>query len=142
MPLDQHFHKCDQFLSQVDDIMRRNFNVTCTTDETCNDNGAISALMDIQKRVVESEKRNFEECLTMAGYTYVIENIDRFKSRASNDYHEMRAVIDDMEAEVENLTLQFEVVQKEAEMLIEENVELDVLKLLNDHMEKKNKQSM
>lgn len=142
MPLEQHFHKCEQMLQQFDNLMRKNFNITCSADETDNITVVHSGVVEIKKRLLETEKKNLEDSLTLSGFANIIENIDRLKSRASADYHEMRALIDDIEAEIESVTLQFEVVHKEAQMLIEQKAEQDLLKLFNDHLQSKNKQLM
>jgi hypothetical protein len=139
MPLDQHFHKCDQLLAQLELFMRKNFNITSSAEEAPNDWISHTSVIEIKKRIQEVEEKKFEEGLTTAGMNNIIERIDQFKTLDSNA---MRSMIEEMEVETDNMSLQFEVIHKEACMLVEQSTEQEVLKVFHEHFKGKNKRAL
>lgn len=139
MSLDQHFHKCDQLLAQLELFMRKNFNITNSAEEMQNDWLSHTSIIEIKKRIREVEEKKFEEGLTAAGMNNIIASIDQFKSFDSN---EMRSMIEEMEVETENMALQFEVIHKEACMLVEQSTDQEIVKVFHEHFKGKNKRAL
>lgn len=142
MPLEQHFHKCDQFLTQLEGFIRKHFNITNSLDETDDEAHPSAEVVELKARINEVEMRRFENDLTLAGISEIVKNVSNIKNRASSDSHEMRTMVEEIEIENEHLELQFEVVRKEALMLLEQSVEHDVGKFLNEHFQQKNKRAL
>lgn len=68
-----------------------------------------------------------------------METIEQFKNVDSND---IRAMIDDMQLETENMALEFEEIHKEACVLIEQSTEREIIKVFNEHFRGKKKRAM
>lgn len=111
-------------------------------EETENETHPSATIIELKKRINEVEKKKFEHNLTLAGMEEIIRNSIYIKNRASNDPHEMRTITEEIESENDQLELQFEVVRKEALMLLEQSVEHDVGKFLNEHFQHKNKRAL
>lgn len=142
MPLEQHFHKCDQFLKQLEFFMKKHFSVTNSLEESEDVAHPNAAVVELKKRINEVERKKFEHDLTLAGMEEIIRSVGSVKNRSSSDPHEMRAMTEEIESENEQLEIQFEVVRKEALMLLEQSVEHDVGKFLNEHFQQKNKRAL
>lgn len=140
MPLDQHYNKCNQFLGQTEILLRR-LNIKCSIDEAP-ENISNSSILDMKKRILEIEQKKFEEDLTIAGMDCIIQNIESIRHRALSDPHEMRLLIDNIEADNENMQLLYEIVLKEAEMLVEQAVDHETLKLFKEFFKEKNKKTL
>lgn len=69
----------------------------------------------------------------------IIENIEQYKNLDSS---EMRSMIEEIELEAENLNLQFEVIHKEACMLVAQSAEQEIIKVFCDHFKAKNKRAL
>jgi hypothetical protein len=139
MPIDQHFHKCDQLLSSLELFMRKNFNISNSVEEMQTDWLSHTSIIEIKKRIQEVEEKKFEEGLTAAGMNSIIANIDHFKSLDSN---EMRTMMEEMEVETENMALEFEVIHKEACMLVEQSTEQEIVNVFHEHFKGKNKRAL
>lgn len=119
--------------------MRKNFNITNTSDELLSDWQSHAPVIELKKRVQEVEEKKFEEKLTEAGIRNVMDNIEQFKNL---DMNEMRSMIDDVRVETENMALEFEEIHKEACVLIEQTTEREVIKVFNEHFKGKKKRAM
>lgn len=140
-PLEQHFQKCDQFLGQLEILMRKHFNTNSSID-THVDTVPSSSIAEMKKRIREIEQRKFEDGLTLAGMSHILKNIDVIRDRFCNDPQELRLLVDEIEAENENLSVEFEVVRKEAHVLVEQDVEHKIVKIFHAHCLEKNKKAM
>lgn len=139
MPIDQHFHKCEQLLAQLELFMRKNFNITSSAEEIQHDWLSNSSITEVKKRIQEVEEKKLDEGLTAAGMTSIIENLENFRSLDST---EMRSMIEEMEVETENMALQFDVIHKEACMLVEQSMEQEIVKIFHEHLLGKNKRAL
>jgi hypothetical protein len=141
MPLDQHLHKCDQILRQLEIFLRKHFNISSSA-ENMNRELESTAIIEIKRRIREVEKKKFDDCLTASGWNFIIANIEKFKNRVNGDFHEIRLLIDELEVENENMALQLDVVQKEAYMLVERTSDQETVNLFHDFFKGKNKRAL
>lgn len=139
MPIEQHFQKCDRFLGQLEVMMRKHFNINSSIDFV-SDDVASQSIVEMKKRIHELEKKKLEADLTSAGMNHIIENIDKIRDRFCSD--PLRLLIDEIEAENENLSVEFDVVHKEAQVLVEQEVETKIVKILHEHCQEKNKRAL
>lgn len=133
MPLDQLSHKLDQFISQLEVFMRKHFNITSSPEEADRDEESIKAIVDIKQRIIEIESRKFDDELTLAGFTSIIRSIDELKQKFGSEVQNIRSMIDSVEEENERLEFQFDIVRKDAQMLLEQIAEQKMAKIFNEH---------
>jgi hypothetical protein len=134
MPLDQHFHKCDQLLTQLELFMRNNFNISVVSEEIQSELMHTSVI-ELRKKIQEIEEKKFEKGSTTAGMKNIFENIEQFKSL---ELSEMRLQTEEIEIETENMVLQFEVIHKEACTLVEQSTEHEIVRIFYEHFKGKN----
>lgn len=143
MPLDQYNHKCCQLLGHLDIYMRQNFNIKKSTDEIYDEeeDSQVRTLYQTKKQILELEKKKYEEELNVAGINYIVNNIDEYRRKINTDFQDMRSLIDSIEMENENLDAHFSVLQEEAQMLVEQDVERKIINVFNDFYKGKSKRA-
>lgn len=122
--------------------MRKHFNITSSSGDHHNDGSSSSSIVEMKKRIHEIEKKKLEDGLTAAGMNHIIENIDTIRDRFCSDPQELRSLIDEIEAENENLSVELDVMHKEAEILVEQDVENKIIKIFHDHCQEKHKRAL
>lgn len=142
MPLDQHYHACEQLLAHLETFMRKNFNTTNSLEAVDTDYQMNAEISEIKKRIFEIEAKKLETSLTIAGYNQFMQNVEVLKSRAGTDCNELRSIIDDIEAENESMTFQVDVLQKEALMLLRQSAEQKMTQLFHEHVKEKSKRAL
>ena len=131
MPLDQFYHQCEQFRGELENFLRKHLNVTSNPDEDGDDTNLNVTIAEVKTKIHTLKLKSFENELTAAGMENFIENIERIKLRARSDPNEMLKIIDDVEAENEDLSLQLEVAENEAKMLLKLSTENEITHILN-----------
>lgn len=120
----------------------RRFNIKRSCSDLHENDVPDSSVLDMKKQIHEIEEAKLQEDLTIAGMNSIIQNIDNIRSRAKSDPHEMRLLIDDVEAENESMALSFEVILKEADLLVEQSVDHKLRNLFQEHFKEKNKRTL
>lgn len=141
MPLEEHFQKCEEILGKLELFMRQHFNVTANVDEP-EELQLPAEVLEIKKRILETEQKKFDLELTTAGFADCLKNVDKFKSGFSTDEVENRARIEEIETENEILSAQLEVLCKEAKALVAQSCEQEMMKIFCEHFKEKNKREL
>lgn len=139
MPLDQHFHKCDQFLSQLDIFMRKNFNAT-SSPEAADEFQLGKSIIEAKKRIHEIQQKIFDDEIATASFENILREIETMN--VNGDYHEMQTAIDEVERTNDELAMQLLVAEGEARKVIEQQTEDQVERVLITHLKEKNKRSL
>jgi len=136
--------KCDKFLQQLDAFMRMNLRITKSMDDFYDDCFANpdAALMKIKLKIADVDQKRFNESLNIAGLKNIINNIESCKKKVCSEYHELRALIDDMEESNERLVLELDVAQKEAQVMIEQLADQDSLSVFKKSFQNKKDRAM
>lgn len=122
--------------------MRKHFNITSSSGDVHDEGSSSSSIVEMKKRIHEIEKKKLEDGLTAAGMNHIIENIDTIRDRFCSDPQELRSLIDEIEAENENLSVELDVMHKEAEILVEQDVEHKIIKIFHEHCQEKHKRAL
>lgn len=100
------------------------------------------SMIEAKSRISEVERRKFQESISIAGLSNIINRIEGLQSNLNTDWHEAKSMIFEMEAEIENNEIELDVAQSEAQMLIDENCNQKCLKVFYDSYTIKHKRAM
>lgn len=139
MPLDQHFHKCDQFLGQLAMFLRKNFNVT-SCPEDAGEWHLDKSVIEAKKRIHEIQQKMFDDEISTASFENILREIEHMNT--SGDYHEMRTAIDEVELNNDELAIQLKVAEGEARMVVEQQTEDQVERVFIKHLKEKNSRAL
>lgn len=139
MPLDQHFHKCDQFLGQLAVFLRKNLIVT-SSPEDAGEWHLDKSVIEAKKRIHEIQQKMFDDEISTASFENILREIEHMN--LNGDYHEMRMAIDEVELQNDELAIQLQVAEGEAHMVVEQQAEDQVEKVFTKHLKEKNSRAL
>lgn len=139
MPLDQHFHKCDQFLGHLAMFLRKNFNIT-SSPEDAGEWHLHKSVIEAKKRIHELQQKILDDEISIASFENILKEVEHMN--LSGDYHEMRLAIDEVEIQNDELAIQLQVAEGEARMVVEQRTESQIEKVLAKHLKEKNSRAL
>lgn len=144
MQLDQLFHESEQFLSYVDIFMRKHFHIEQTFEAEEEESPLASKIAETKKRINEVKLAKFEAEVDTAGIEGISKNLaaKKLEENITNDIDRMHSVIDNVELENEELSLQLEVAEKETRMLTEQTTEQKIEEIFNKNLREKKQISL
>lgn len=139
MPLDQLFHKCDQFLGQLAIFLRKNFNIT-SSPEDAGEWHLHNSVIEAKKRIHEIQQKMFDDEISVASFENILKEIEHMN--LNGDYNEMRTAIDEVELQNDELAIQLQVAEGEARMVVEQRTESQIEKVLAKHLKDENSKAL